>query len=49
MTKNFFKDGKWTENTKAPVIKVCDCGAKYIKTREGQKSCLQCASDRVEK
>ena len=44
MARTFFKDGKWTEKTRGPNIKLCDCGNKYIKTRPAQKVCLRCYS-----
>ena len=44
MSKNFFKDGKWTDNPDAPKVRKCDCGNKYIKTRERQNKCLRCLS-----
>src|SRR6185503_13398078 len=44
MARTFFKDGKWTEKLKGPVIKVCKCGNKYIKTRDRQTVCLRCYS-----
>lgn len=42
MSKNFMKDGKWTEKVSAPAVVVCKCGNKYIKTRLRQRECLQC-------
>jgi hypothetical protein len=42
MSKNFFKDGKWQDNPKEVTIVICECGAKYIKTREEQTACLRC-------
>ncbi len=45
MSKNFMKDGHWIENPNTVSVLTCDCGGKYIKTREGQDSCLRCAAD----
>jgi len=42
MSKNFLKDGKWTENPNPTAVLVCSCGNKYIKTREGQGVCVRC-------
>jgi hypothetical protein len=36
------KNGKWIDNPSAPVVVVCTCGNKYIKTRPGQNQCLRC-------
>ncbi len=44
MSKNFMKNGKWIEKTKAPAVVLCSCGNKYIKTRPRQKECLSCAA-----
>ena len=44
MSKNFFKDGKWIDNPNEVVVIVCECGNKYIKTREEQETCLRCLS-----
>ncbi|MEK7115334.1 MAG: hypothetical protein AAB471_00560 [Patescibacteria group bacterium] len=43
VSKTFQKDGKWTEKPTKTEILVCVCGNKYIKTRDGQISCLKCA------
>lgn len=41
-TKVYFKDGHWVEKrTHAPIL-VCSCGMRYLKTRPGQVTCLQC-------
>jgi len=42
MAKNFLKDGKWIDNPNEPVVLVCTCGNKYIKTRLEQTHCLRC-------
>lgn len=42
MSKNFMKDGKWTDNPNPPAVVLCPCGNKYIKTRVGQETCLLC-------
>jgi len=44
MSKNFFKDGKWIDKVEEVVVLECECGGKYIKTREEQTSCLRCMS-----
>jgi len=44
MSKNFFKDGKWIDKPEEVVILECECGNKYIKTREEQTICLRCMS-----
>ena len=36
---------KWAARPTEPlrtVIVICICGAKYIKTRERQKTCIRC-------
>ena len=38
------KDGKWIDNPNEPVVLVCECGNKYIKTRDKQEVCLRCLS-----
>ncbi len=45
MSKNFFQNGKWTENPSEVKVLECDCGGKYIKTRDGQKTCLRCMKE----
>jgi len=47
MAKTFMKDGKWIDNPDAPVILVCVCGGKYIKTRLEQVLCLRCAKKKT--
>ena len=47
MTKNYMKDGKWIEKTRAPKVEVCACGDRYIKTRPRQKECLRCSASRL--
>lgn len=42
MAKTFHKDGKWIDNPNLVEVKLCTCGNKYIKTREGQNACLGC-------
>ena len=42
MAKNFMKDGKWIDNPNQPKVVMCECGNKYIKTREGQTVCVRC-------
>ncbi len=42
MVKNYLQNGKWIENPREVVVLVCECGNKYIKTREAQTHCLQC-------
>lgn len=42
MSKNFMKNGKWIDNPNTVQIVKCECGNKYIKTRDGQTSCLSC-------
>ena len=42
MGKTFFKNGKWIDNPKETTVVVCECGAKYIKTRPHQTHCLSC-------
>lgn len=44
MAKTFFQDGKWIDNPNEPAVLECDCGDKYIKTREDQEVCLRCLS-----
>lgn len=46
MAKTFFKDGKWTDTPREVLVRVCRCGNKYIKTREGQLECLRCLAER---
>lgn len=41
------QDGKWIENPRAVKILVCECGNKYIKTRERQKTCLECIAKKL--
>jgi hypothetical protein len=41
-TKTFQENGKWVENPHATVVVECSCGAKYIKTRDLQVSCIKC-------
>lgn len=40
--KTFQQNGKWVENPNKTVVLICECAAKYIKTRESQTSCLRC-------
>jgi len=41
-TKTFMRDGHWVEKrTHAPIL-TCSCGMRYLKTRPGQITCLQC-------
>src|SRR3989338_3229242 len=42
MAKTFFQDGKWIDNPNAVVVVVCECGNRYIKTRDEQETCLTC-------
>jgi hypothetical protein len=43
MAKTFMKNGKWIDNPNQPAVVTCaSCGAKYIKTRAEQNSCLTC-------
>ncbi len=41
-TRTFQKNGKWVEKKHVTEVLVCACGYKYIKTREGQTTCLKC-------
>ncbi|MEX2010266.1 MAG: hypothetical protein WD874_00480 [Parcubacteria group bacterium] len=34
--------GKWVEKKTRSEILLCPCGAKYIKTRKGQGTCVKC-------
>ncbi len=34
--------GKWVEKKTISAILMCGCGARYIKTRRGQITCLKC-------
>ena len=47
MAKTFMKDGKWIDKTDAPVVLLCTCGGKYIKTREEQVLCLRCSTKKI--
>jgi len=40
--KHFQQDGKWVVKTVKTVILTCECGNKYIKTRDEQTVCLRC-------
>ena len=42
MAKTFYKNGKWIDNLNAVAVIVCACSNKYIKTRQGQTTCLRC-------
>lgn len=42
--KTFQKDGHWIENPNKPVVLLCACGNRYLKTRNGQVKCLRCIS-----
>lgn len=44
MAKTYNQDGKWIDKTTKTEILVCECGNKYIKTREAQATCLRCIS-----
>ena len=44
ISKTFQRDGRWIEKPGKTEILICTCGYKYIKTREGQVSCLRCAA-----
>ena len=45
MAKTFQKDGKWIDQPRPTKVEICGtCNRKYIKTREGQISCLSCAA-----
>jgi len=40
--KHFQENGKWVVKPTRTKILECECGNKYIKTRNGQASCLRC-------
>ena len=40
--KHFQQDGKWVTKPTQTKILECECGNKYIKTRNRQTSCLKC-------
>ncbi len=41
-TKTFHIDGKWFDRPRETQISICECGTKYISTREGQNACIPC-------
>ncbi|NQV88348.1 MAG: hypothetical protein HQ402_02235 [Parcubacteria group bacterium] len=45
--KHFQKDGKWISKPSRTEILVCKCGAKYIKTRDKQTTCVGCINKGV--
>jgi hypothetical protein len=34
--------GKWVKKPSRTQVVNCECGNKYIKTRDNQKACLKC-------
>jgi hypothetical protein len=40
--------GIWIEKPRQKEILVCECGNKYIKTRDKQTSCVRCIAENRE-
>jgi len=44
--KTFMEGGRWIERTKKTPIFICECGNRYLKTRNAQRKCLTCIAHR---
>ncbi len=44
--KTFMEGGRWIERVKKTPIFLCECGNRYLKTRQAQRKCLTCIAHR---